>query len=78
MSIAVTASTNKSSEDDFLESLDFDTITKLINATLAASYTPSQTGNAGKFLTTDGTNTSWATLSADPAGTAVALAIALG
>jgi hypothetical protein len=29
------------------------------SATLAATYTPSQTGNSGKFLTTDGTNTSW-------------------
>ena len=33
------------------------------SATLAASYTPSQTGNAGKFLTTDGTNTSWGNVS---------------
>jgi hypothetical protein len=32
------------------------------SATLAASYTPSQTGNSGKFLTTDGTNTSWGTV----------------
>lgn len=48
------------------------------SAVLAASYTPSQTGNAGKFLTTNGTTTSWATVDADPAGTAVALAIALG
>ena len=29
------------------------------SATLAASFTPSQTGNTGKYLTTDGTNTSW-------------------
>jgi hypothetical protein len=29
------------------------------SATLAASYTPSQTGNSGKFLTTNGTATSW-------------------
>jgi len=40
---------------------------------------PSQSTNSGKYLTTDGTNTSWATVSAgDPAGTAVAMAIALG
>ena len=32
------------------------------SATTAASYTPSQTGNSGKFLTTDGTNTSWGTV----------------
>jgi hypothetical protein len=34
------------------------------SATLAASFTPSQTGNSGKFLTTNGTATSWATVSA--------------
>jgi hypothetical protein len=41
---------------------------------------PSMPGNSGKYLTTDGTNSSWATVTvdADPAGTAVALAIALG
>jgi hypothetical protein len=50
-----------------------------INNELGTKTTlPSQTGNNGKFLTTDGTNPSWATLNADPAGTAVALAIALG
>ena len=31
------------------------------SATAAAGFTPSQTGNAGKFLTTNGTATSWAT-----------------
>ena len=41
---------------------------------------PSQTGNSGKYLTTDGSTLSWSAVSvdADPAGTAVALAIALG
>lgn len=39
---------------------------------------PSQTSNNGKFLTTDGTNTSWATLSADPAGTALFLSTMMG
>ena len=39
---------------------------------------PTQSGNAGKYLTTDGTNVSWAAVNADPAGTAVAMAIALG
>jgi len=29
------------------------------SATLAASFTPSQTGNSGKYLTTNGTSTSW-------------------
>lgn len=32
------------------------------SATTAASYTPSQTGNSGKFLTTNGTATSWSSL----------------
>jgi hypothetical protein len=30
---------------------------------LAATYTPDQTGNSGKFLTTNGTATSWANVS---------------
>jgi len=41
-------------------------------ATLAASFTPSQTGNAGKYLKTDGTNPSWDALdisTADISGT---------
>jgi hypothetical protein len=37
------------------------------SATTAASYTPDQTGNSGKFLTTNGTVTSWATVVATPA-----------
>jgi hypothetical protein len=36
------------------------------SATEAASYTPSQTGNSGKFLTTNGTATSWAEVDALP------------
>ncbi len=32
------------------------------------SLLPSQTGNSGRFLTTNGTSTSWATASASPAG----------
>jgi hypothetical protein len=39
------------------------------SATLAAGYTPSQTGNAGKFLTTDGTATSWGVVDALPSQT---------
>lgn len=38
-------------------------------ATLAASYTPSQTGNAGKYLQTNGTTTSWQAVSALPSQT---------
>ena len=36
---------------------------------------PSQTGNSGKFLTTDGTNTSWAT---NPLGTVTSVAVSGG
>jgi hypothetical protein len=36
------------------------------SAALAATYTPDQTGNSGKFLTTDGTVTSWAVVDALP------------
>ena len=40
---------------------------------------PSQTSNSGKYLTTDGSNTSWATVSAgDPSGTALFLSTMLG
>ena len=35
----------------------------------AAAFTPDQTGNSGKFLTTDGTDTSWATVDALPSQT---------
>ena len=57
------------------------TTTKQSNWDDAYTFTgnfPSQTGNSGKYLTTDGSTLSWGTLNADPAGTAVALAIALG
>ena len=49
-------------------------ITSVGNATKVAG----QSGNTGKYLTTDGTSTSWAAVNADPVGTAVAMAIALG
>jgi len=39
---------------------------------------PSQSSNAGKYLTTDGTDTSWVTLTADPAGTALFLSTMMG
>ena len=40
---------------------------------------PNQSTNSGKYLTTDGTNTSWATVSAgDPTGTALFLSTMLG
>ena len=40
----------------------------VINGTISGTnkqYLPSQSGNAGRYLTTDGTNPSWATLSLD-------------
>ena len=38
---------------------------------------PDVSGESGKYLTTDGTDTSWGTVAAG-AGTAIAMAIALG
>lgn len=44
-----------------------------------AAIIPNMSGQSGKYLTTDGTDASWGTVTAgDPAGTAVAMAIALG
>ena len=48
------------------------------SATLAASYTPSQTGNSGKFLTTDGTNTSWGTVTGGSGTVTSVAALTLG
>jgi len=39
---------------------------------------PDVSSASGKYLTNDGTDSSWGTLDADPAGTAIAMAIALG
>ena len=39
------------------------------SATTAAGYVPSLTGNSGKYLTTDGTSTSWGTVQALPTQT---------
>jgi hypothetical protein len=41
------------------------------SATLAGSFIPSQTGNAGKYLTTDGTDASWGTISSGGTVTSV-------
>ena len=48
------------------------------SAALAATYTPSQTGNAGKYLKTDGTNTSWDALDISTANISGTLPIANG
>ena len=48
-------------------------------ATAAANaILPSQTGNSGKYLTTDGTNTSWATVSGGGGGTVTSVAAGAG
>ena len=39
---------------------------------------PSQAGEEGKVLLSDGTTANWEVFDADPAGTSVAMAIALG
>lgn len=41
----------------------------------AAAFIPSQTGNAGKYLTTDGTDTSWAEVTAGGSGTVTSVAL---
>jgi hypothetical protein len=40
-----------------------------VTSNLAISSLPSQTGNAGKYLTTNGTAASWATITTDPTST---------
>ena len=59
--------------------------TGINNAASASAYAntaintiPSQTGNSGNILTTNGTTASWSPVNADPMGTAIAMAIALG
>jgi|TARA_R110000765_G_scaffold416955_1_gene519126 hypothetical protein len=48
-------------------------------STTTAALIPSFVSDSGKFLTNNGTDTSWGTPTAgDPAGTGVAMAIALG
>ena len=48
------------------------------SATLAASYTPSQTGNSGKYLKTNGTATSWDAIEINTADITGTLPIANG
>jgi hypothetical protein len=45
--------------------LSYNSTTGVWTNTTAASGLPSQTGNAGKFLTTDGSTASWATVNTD-------------
>ncbi len=46
-------------------------------STSTAAIIPNVSGQSGKYLTTDGTDTSWGTVSAASPGFAVAMAIAL-
>ena len=48
-------------------------------STSTAAIVPNVSGQTGKYLTNDGTDSSWGTITpGDPAGTAIAMAIALG
>ena len=46
-------------------------------STSTTAIVPNMSGNSGKVLTNDGTDASWGA-AGDPAGTAIAMAIALG
>ena len=46
-------------------------------STSVTAIVPNMSGQTGKVLTNDGTDASWGT-AGDPAGTAIAMAIALG
>jgi|TARA_Y100000310_G_C20310447_1_gene636002 hypothetical protein len=46
-------------------------------STSTSAIVPNMSGNSGKVLTNDGTDASWGA-AGDPAGTAIAMAIALG
>jgi len=46
-------------------------------STSTTAIVPNMSGQTGKVLTNDGTDASWGT-AGDPAGTAIAMAIALG
>ena len=59
------------SDDDHPQYLSVDTVRSTLTAAVKASFLPSQTGNAGKFLTTDATSTSWAALTSGNITTAL-------
>ena len=73
-STATTQATNASNSASAASTSASNAATSATNAansaTTAASYTPSQTGNSGKFLTTNGTATSWGTAVTSVTGTA--------
>ena len=76
--------TNPTSSDPFIQGDDHLHMIKLVlkntfPSTSTAAQIPNMSGQSGKFLTNDGTDTSWGTpATGDPAGTGVAMAIALG
>ena len=72
------SSDNVSEGDDHLRMLK--TVLKnSFPSTSTAAIVPNVSGQSGKYLTTDGTDTSWGTITpGDPEGTAIAMAIALG
>ena len=48
-------------------------------STSTTAIVPNVSSQSGKYLTNDGTDTSWGTITpGDPAGTAIAMAIAVG
>jgi hypothetical protein len=59
------------SDDDHPQYLSVDTVRASLTAAVKASFLPSQAGNAGKFLTTDATSTSWAALTSGNITTAL-------
>tara|TARA_R100000458_G_scaffold59403_1_gene69885 strand:- start:35 stop:301 length:267 start_codon:yes stop_codon:yes gene_type:complete len=71
-----TASDPVSEGDDHLRMLK--TVLKnSFPSSSTAAIVPNVSGQSGKYLTTDGTDTSWGTVSAASPGFAVAMAIAL-
>jgi hypothetical protein len=58
-------------DDDHPQYLSVDTVRGTLTAAVKASFLPSQAGNAGKFLTTDATSTSWAALTSGNITTAL-------
>lgn len=58
------------SDDDHPQYIHVDTL-RTVSAAVKASFLPSQTSNAGKFLQTDGTATSWQALTSSNVTTAL-------
>jgi len=74
--------TNPTSSDPVSEGEDHLQMIKLVlkntfPSSSTAAQIPNVSGQSGKVLTNDGTDASWDTVG-DPAGTAIAMAIALG